>query len=323
MAMRIDDDRGGGGALFSTARDLVTWNDALASGRLGTFVTDALHEPATLNNGRKLDYARGIMLNTNYAGPFFWHGGGVNGYRSVLVRFPARSISVAVLCNAGEASDDRDEFAARIFDLLASPTGTRPVATALPATVGGAPIEGLDVASRAGLFFNERTGDPLRLVSGNGRLGVAGGGPLMAVTKDRFRNARPQTGFMSNDAFELTFLSPDQFDLRSMEGQTTRFRRAQAYAPTAADLKVLSGRYDSDELRATVEVTPGKAGVMVRLNDPPPGAGINFQAVDRDAFMAGMMMIRFRRDRAEAISGLGLTTPGFRNVTFTRASRTQ
>jgi CubicO group peptidase (beta-lactamase class C family) len=321
MAMRIDNERGGQGALFSTARNLVTWNDALASGRLGAFVTDRLHEPATLNNGRTLGYARGIMLDTNYAGPFFWHGGGVDGYRSVLTRFPARGISVAVLCNAGEASDDRDAFAARIFDLFAPPTGTRPTPTAPLATEGGAPIEGLDVASRAGLFFNERTGDPLRLVAGNSRLAIAGGGPLIAVTKDRFRNARPQTGFMSNDAFELTFLSPDRFDLRSMEGQTTRFRRAQAYVPTTADLKALTGRYDSGELRATLEVTPGKAGVLVRLNDPPPGAGINFQAVERDTFMAGTMMLRFRRDQAGTIAGVDLTTPALRKVAFTRASR--
>ncbi len=322
-AMRIDNERGGQGALFSTARDLLLWNDALADGRLGTFVTDKLHEPSALNNGRRLEYARGIFLNTNYAGPFFMHSGGADGYRSILARFPARRVSVAVLCNAGERSDDRDGFAARIFDLLASPTGTRPATAAPPATEGGAPIDGLDVASRAGLYFNERTGDPLRLASGNGRLGIAGGGPMKAMTKDRFRNPRPRTDFMSNDAFELLFLSPELFELRSMEGQTTRYRRARAYAPTAADLQTLSGRYDSDELRASLDVAPGKAGVLVRLNDPPPGAGINFQAVERDTFMAGQMLLRFRRDEAGVIRSLDLTTPALRRVPFARVARGQ
>jgi CubicO group peptidase (beta-lactamase class C family) len=182
VEMLIGNERGGGGALFSTARDLVTWNDALAGARLGAFVTEKLHEPATLSNGRRLDYGRGIFLNTNYAGPFFMHGGGAAAYRSILTRFPGRGMSVAVLCNAGEASDDRDAFAARVFDL--------------------------------GLFFNEQTGRPLRLGASNGRLVVAGGGALIAITKDRFRIARPTMELMSQDAFELQFLSADQFEYR-------------------------------------------------------------------------------------------------------------
>ena len=70
MDMLIDSDRGGGGALFSTASDLVVWNDALTNDRLGKFVSAKLQEPATLNNGRKLKYARGLMLDNNYAGRF-------------------------------------------------------------------------------------------------------------------------------------------------------------------------------------------------------------------------------------------------------------
>lgn len=60
MDMLIDNERGGGGALFSTASDLVLWSDGLTSGRLGRFVTDKLEEPAKLNNGRVLDYGRGL-----------------------------------------------------------------------------------------------------------------------------------------------------------------------------------------------------------------------------------------------------------------------
>jgi len=40
---------------------------------------------------------------------------------------------------------------------------------------------------------------------------------------------------MSQDEFELTFLSADQFDLKSMEGQTTRYRRARPYTPSPVD----------------------------------------------------------------------------------------
>src|SRR5919112_1897751 len=49
--MRIGNNRGGG-AIVSTVGDLVTWTDALASGKLGKFVSAKIKEPARLNNGR-------------------------------------------------------------------------------------------------------------------------------------------------------------------------------------------------------------------------------------------------------------------------------
>lgn len=46
MDMYLGNDRGGAGALFTTPADLARWNDALASGRLGQFVSRKLIEPA-------------------------------------------------------------------------------------------------------------------------------------------------------------------------------------------------------------------------------------------------------------------------------------
>lgn len=70
LGMYVGNERGSsGGAVLSTATDLVIWNDALTSGRLGTFVTEKLQEPAKLNNGRKLRYARGLMLTPSAAAP--------------------------------------------------------------------------------------------------------------------------------------------------------------------------------------------------------------------------------------------------------------
>ena len=117
----------GGGALLSTAPDLVIWNDALTSGRLGKFVTAKLQEPATLSNGRKLDYARGLYLDTTSRGQLVWHAGSAGAYKSVVGRLPQHGLSIAVACNAGEAADARTRFAARIFDLFVpgTPAGRR------------------------------------------------------------------------------------------------------------------------------------------------------------------------------------------------------
>ena len=310
--MRLGNERGGAGALFTTAADLVLWNDALMSGRLGRFVTGKIQEPATLSNGRKLTYARGLSLLTENGVPIVVHGGGAAAYRSFAAHFPDQRVSVAVLCNAGEASDNRDDYAGHIFDLL---TGMSLMQG--PSTPPPAGLAGVDVSGRAGLFFNERTHEPLRLAANNGRLMIAGGGPLVTVAADRFRIARPSREFMSNDAFELHFLSNDQFDLTSMEGATTRYRRAQPYAPAADDLKAFAGRYESGELSAFLDMTPGRQGLSVRLNDARQ-MGLEFRPVDRDTFQFANFTMRFVRDDAGKVIAMDFHSPVFRNVRFTR-----
>jgi hypothetical protein len=173
--------------------------------------------------------------------------------------------------------------------------------------------------THAGLFFNQSTGEPLRLAANNGRLGIAGGPTLVTVTRDRFRNPRGSLSFMSQDEFELHFQSDDQFELKSMEGQTTRYRRAQPYAPTADDLKAFAGRYESDELRAVIELALGTAGLTGRLNDVP-APGFPFRPVGRDTFQFGRITMRFLRDNAGKVVALDFSNPVLRSIRFTRVS---
>ena len=102
---------------------------------------------------------------------------------------------------------------------------------------------------------------------------------------------------MSQDEFELNFLTQDQFELQSMEGDTTRYRRARPYAPTVADLTAFAGRYESDELRAVFQMAPGTDGLTVRVNDSPARVA-ELAPVDRDTFQQGMTTVRFLRDEA-------------------------
>ncbi|NNF57189.1 MAG: beta-lactamase family protein, partial [Rhodothermaceae bacterium] len=145
--MLVGNERGGGGALLSTASDLLVWNEALANARLGTFVTEKLQEPARLNNGRELGYARGLFLDTNRGGRVMWHTGSAGGYKSLLSRYPEQGLSIAILCNAGESAN-RMMFARRIYDLFVPTTDIADDAATAPGAHADA--EGLDVTSRAG-----------------------------------------------------------------------------------------------------------------------------------------------------------------------------
>jgi hypothetical protein len=136
------------------------------------------------------------------------------------------------------------------------------------------------------------------------------------MTKDRFRNPRGSLFFMSGDKFELNFLSPDAFELKSMEGNMTRYRRAQPYAPTAEQLKAFAGRYTNDETRAVLEIAPAQDALMIRVSDMPQR--FEFKPVERDAFQWRGMIVRFQRDKSGKVVGIDYSNPIVRRIQFTR-----
>jgi CubicO group peptidase (beta-lactamase class C family) len=98
----------GDGAVHTSIEDLQKWDENFYSAQIGgrDFLRE-IQEQGKLNNGKVLDYAKGLFL-TNYRGlPTVSHGGAWGGYRAELLRFPAQHFSVACLCNLSNAGPTR------------------------------------------------------------------------------------------------------------------------------------------------------------------------------------------------------------------------
>jgi CubicO group peptidase (beta-lactamase class C family) len=312
LDMEIGNDRGGGGALFTTASDLILWNEALSAGSLGGFVTEKLQQPAVLNNGRQLGYSRGLMLDSfRQGGSLVWHNGSAAGYSTMLARLPQQGLSLAIMCNAKDGA--RSALAARIFDLFLPPVN-KPIAqeqTQQTATVA------VDASDKAGLYFNAQTGQPLRLHVNNKTLAIAGAGPLLSLSTDRFQSKGHSTGFLSDAVFELQFTTNDQFEIRTKEGEKMTYNRAKGYTPSATDMALFAGKYESNELGSVMEIVPEKEGLQMRFYRNPAKA-IKLSPVDKDTFMLSMMTVRFQRDQQGKVIGFRYSNPLVRNITFTR-----
>ncbi len=88
------------GSLCSSAIDLVGWNQALHGGKiLGAPAYQELIAPATLNDGTKLRYSKGLALHNIAGHRAISHGGGINGFLSMNDYFPEDTLSVVVLFN--------------------------------------------------------------------------------------------------------------------------------------------------------------------------------------------------------------------------------
>ncbi len=92
---------GGAGAIYSTVKDLYTWNEAVFNGKvLKEESLKAAFTSTVLNNKEKTDYGYGWALQDIRGVKFISHGGGLNGFVSYLERQPEHKVTVVVLCNS-------------------------------------------------------------------------------------------------------------------------------------------------------------------------------------------------------------------------------
>jgi CubicO group peptidase (beta-lactamase class C family) len=135
-------ERVGAGGVFTTVRDLQRWDENFYDARVGgRALIDQIQMPGSLNDGKPLTYAWGLEIGTYRGERVVEHGGSLGGYRAHLIRFPARHLSVACLCNlAGIAPAT---LARQVADVMLG--GSFPA----PKTSAAAPIrEGREAANR-------------------------------------------------------------------------------------------------------------------------------------------------------------------------------
>ena len=283
----------GNGGLLTTTADLLLWNEALSSGRLGPFLTRELHRRTTLSYGRQIPYARGIVVGSHKGHEEIQHAGATGAYRAWLGRYPQEKLSVALLCNAGDAAAiDLGRRVAEQFLTAAAPAGPQVKAA---------------VDTSTGMFVNERTGVPITFVAEGERLRVKEGPFLETLGPGRFRSS----------AGEMVFAGSDTFLLNNVDGETVRFRRVQPAVPKAAELAALTGSYWSDEADVGYRVVAEK-GTLTLRHERRPEAVVKLIPAYKDAFQTPNGIVRFYRDRKGKVTSLGIGAPRVRDLRFRR-----
>ena len=90
----------GDGQVHTTVGDLALWDANFYAPRVGDGgIIDAMLRSGILNEGHAVGYGGGLFLSNRNGLASVSHGGGWAGYRSELLRFPARRLSVIVLAN--------------------------------------------------------------------------------------------------------------------------------------------------------------------------------------------------------------------------------
>ena len=110
------------GAIISTVTDLAKWDIALTNGKfLKADTWKAAWTPAKLTDGKTTEYGMGWQLDERKGHKRVYHGGGIPGFLSFVLRLPNDKLSVIVLTNsdASDPSEIADRIAAVYVPALA------------------------------------------------------------------------------------------------------------------------------------------------------------------------------------------------------------
>ena len=290
----------GHGGLLTTVGDLIIWNGALTTGKLGAFVTTELQRPTTLDTGREIAYARGLFVRLYQGVREISHDGSTAGYRAWLGRYPEQQLSIALLCNSDAANSPK--LAHQVADIFL-PTPPQPPPASITLTAG-------QLAPFVGVFVDDRMGLPLRVTAHDGSLMLSGERQLAPTSPREFRLGTSK----------VQFFGSDRFLLQSADGDTLHYQRVQAWLPQPGELTALAGRYISDEAFATYRVSITDSGVVLTPLDRQGQARI-LQPIFADTFEwddNGDSVVRFMRDIQGRVTGLQMSNSRVRALSFQR-----
>jgi CubicO group peptidase (beta-lactamase class C family) len=276
------EDAIGNGGLLTTVGDLLIWNRSLTQGTLGAFVTAELQRRSILNDGRAVDYARGLFIERYRGFAEVSHSGATAGYRAWLGRFPDQHLSIALLCNAADARTPT----------LAHAVADRFLAGA-PAPTSVAPDPSL--AKWAGLYADDRAGTPLTLTWHHDRIQSDDGATLETGPGGGFRLGSRSATLLPGDRFQL-----------NQTGDVMTFKRVESYAPTRAELQSIVGHYRSDEAEASFVVSMDGDHLRFAVEDRPEASG-PLKPVYKDAFAGPQGLVRLVFGAGGTVTALRLS----------------
>jgi len=286
----------GHGGLLTTVSDLLVWNRALAEDRLAPGLYADLQVQAVLTGGRKIPYARGVVVDSRNGRKEVSHSGSTAAYRTWLAYYPDQRLSVAVLCNASDA--DAVGLGRRTADLQLLPSAAAPAA--------GSDIPAADLETRPGVYLDERTGQVGRIAREGGALRLSGG--LLTWFE---REARYQLGS------DVIVFTPEGYERRTAAGDVIRFRRLTPHAHTPAELSAAAGVFTSDEAQATLRLSYWQGRLVLQPADRPSFRQ-TLEALDRDTFLVQGGVVRLVRNPQGLVEALRFITGRVRDLRFRR-----
>jgi CubicO group peptidase (beta-lactamase class C family) len=297
----------GNGGLLTTVDDLLKWNQNFVTSAVGgAALVNELQQRGRLTGGRDISYALGLVVDEYRGVPEVSHTGATGGYRAFLARYPQQKLSVALLCNVGNANPGG--VGHRVADVFLG-------ADAQPATQAGAnpaQLTNAQLERFAGVWRNEKTHEPVRMTLSGGAL-QSFRGRLSALSENALL-------IPPSSRWELlaSGAPPTRARLVSADGDTAFFARETTWDPSATQLQSYAGTYTSDDAEATFTLTV-KDGKLVATSRPDRSGALT--PTYRDGFTTpDGNVVWFHRDARGRVNSASLGMGRVRDLRFRRVN---
>ena len=145
----------GDGAVQTTVEDLLRWDGNFGSGAVGgAAAIRELESTGVLNDGKAIEYALGLNVDTYRGLRRVSHGGSWAGFRAQLTRFPEQRVAISTLCNVANAVPS--SLATRVAEVVLGAAFTAPPPSQGPFTpLPGATLSARPLADYAGRYRSD------------------------------------------------------------------------------------------------------------------------------------------------------------------------
>ena len=309
----------GDGGLYSSIDDMFRWTHNFDVPSVAADSLRAMQAPATLANGKAIEYGMGLAPGLYRGLKVIEHSGGLAGYRTEDMWFPSERLAVVVLCNSGAA--DPMQLARRVADLYLK--GAPQPAPSAPAALAERPEVAVDPKLLDAYVGNYqlRPGFIISFVREKDHLVTRATGQEAAAAY-----AVSETAFRLRGApVEFDFDQPaeggkTQSAVLRQDGLTLPMKRVEIVAPSAQQLKPYVGKFYSADLDVTYEIS-GSDGGSLRLQSPAGDA--NLDLVGKDEFAGpGIGTVKFACAGDGPCNALTIDVGRASNLQFARVPTT-
>ena len=314
LAISLMDNVGDGG-IYTTVEDLTKWDANFYHNKLGAGkpeFLETMQRVGLLNNGQSTGYASGLFVGTHSGETMVSHSGGWRGFRSEMVRFPDRKLTVICLANIGTFNPTA--AALQVADLYlpqqqdrstGNPARTRAAPSAAPTfAIPEAEWEkflGRYKVDSGPTWTVTRHGDELAIASSSGLTFAARPiGPLEFESTNRPELAR--LVFRTDDRGKIASLAQAIADTPEV-----RLTPIEAMADPAAGLSDFEGVYESEEVGGWKKAFVSKGQLWFESTEEPEPYALSRFAPN--GFSVWGFEAVFTRGSDGAVDGFTMNSP--------------
>jgi len=308
----------GATSLFTTPGDLVKWLDNFRNPKVGGPTAIArMQEQCVLTDGKKADYALGIVPGTYRGLKTISHNGADAGFRSAVIWFPDQELGVAVLSNLG--SFNPTQAANKVAEVFLVGKMTAPAGQPQPVTRTFITLEPAALQAFAGTYPLPAIGQTLDTAVDSGK--------LWAVMPDKSRLEMKAVGpahfYLGELQADIEFTAQPNGGMNAkitQPGAVNSGDRVVSAAPVKPDLNAYTGVYWSEELEAEYTIL-ARDGALFASNSHH--GEFKLTATTKDKFRSTKFFfqdVTFVRNPQDRVTAL---TVGGGRVTAIRFERKQ